>query len=40
MQTKLQHVIQVKNGIMNRINLSVKIMICANKTIVGILAHK
>ena len=34
----VQHVIQIKNGIMKHINESVKIIVNAKKIIVGILA--
>ena len=33
-----QHAIQIKNGIMKHVNVSVKIIILAKKNIVGILA--
>ena len=32
-------VIQLKNGIIERVNVNVKIIVCIKKTIVGILAH-
>ena len=35
----VQHVIQIKNGIMEYVNVSVKIIKHAKKIIVGILAH-
>ena len=35
----VQHVIQIKNDIMKRVNVSVKIIVRARKIIVGILAH-
>ena len=35
----LQHVIQIKNGIMEHVNASVKIIVSAKKIIVGIRAH-
>ena len=35
----VQHVIQNKNGIMKHVNVSVKVIIHAEKIIVGILAH-
>ena len=35
----VQHVIQIKNGIMKHFNVSVKLIICAKLIIVGILAH-
>ena len=34
-----QHVIQIKNGIINHYNVNVKIIVCAKKIIVGIQAH-
>ena len=33
------HVIQMKNGIMKHVNVSVKIILSANRIIIGILAH-
>lgn len=35
----VQHVIQITNGIMKHINLSVKVIVSENEIIVGILAH-
>ena len=35
----VQHVIQIKNGITKHINVNVKIIISPQKIIVGILAH-
>ena len=35
----VQHVIQIKNGIMKHVNMSVKFIISAKKILVGILAH-
>ena len=35
----VQHVIQIKNGIMKHFNVSVKRIVCAKLIIVGILAH-
>ena len=35
----VQHVIQIKNGILINVNFSVKGILCAKKIIVGILAH-
>ena len=35
----VQHVIQVKNGMMIHANASVKIIVFAKKIIIGILAH-
>ena len=35
----VQHVIQMKNGIMKHFNVSVKLIVCAKLIIVGILAH-
>ena len=35
----VQHVIQIKNGIIKHVNVNVKIIISAKKIIVGILAH-
>ena len=35
----VQHIIQIKNGIMEYIKVSVKIIKLANKIIVGSLAH-
>ena len=35
----VEHVIQVKNGITKYVNASVKIIVCAQKIIVGILAY-
>ena len=35
----VQHVIQIKNGIMKHVNVSVKFIISAKKILVGILAH-
>ena len=35
----VQHVIQIKNGIMKHVNVNVKIIISVKKIIVGILAH-
>ena len=37
--SKVQHVIQIKNGIKKHINVSVKIISNAKKILVGILAH-
>ena len=36
---KVQHVIQIKNGIIMQVNVNVKIIISAKKIIVKILAH-
>ena len=36
----VQHVIQVKDGIIKHVNVNVNIIICANKIIVGILTHQ
>ena len=35
----IQHVIQIKNGIMKHVNVCVKIIVHAKKIIGGILAH-
>ena len=35
----VQHVIQIKNGIINHVNVNVKIIISGKKIINGILAH-
>ena len=35
----MQHVIQIKNGIMKHVNVSVKIIVRAKKTKVGIIVH-
>ena len=35
----VQHVIQITNGIMKHINLSVKVIVSENEIIVGVLAH-
>ena len=35
----VQHVIQIKNGIMIHVNVSVKNIVRANKIMAGILAH-
>ena len=35
----VQHVIQIKNGIIKHVNVNVKIIVRAKKIIVGILAH-
>ena len=35
----VQHAIQIKNGIMKHMNVSVKIILSAKKNIAGILAH-
>ena len=35
----VQHVIQIKNGIIKHVNKNVKIMVSAKKIIFGILAH-
>ena len=35
----VQHVIQIKNGIIKHVNVNVKIIVHAKKIIVGILAH-
>ena len=35
----VQHVIQIKNGIIKHVNVNVKIIISAKRIIVGILAH-
>ena len=35
----LQHVIQIKNGIMKHTNASLKIILRSKKILVGILAH-
>ena len=35
----VQHVIQIKNGIMKHNNVNVKFIISAKKIVVGILAH-
>ena len=36
----VQHGVQIKNGIMMSVNVSVKRIACAKKIIVGILANK
>ena len=35
----VQHVIQIKTGKAKHVNVSVKIIVCAQKILVGILAH-
>ena len=35
----VQHVIQIKNGIIKHVNMNVKTIISAKKIIVGFLAH-
>ena len=35
----VQHVIQIKNGILKHVNVNVKITVHAKKIIAGILAH-
>ena len=35
----VQHVIQIKNGIIKHVNMNVKIIVSAKKIIVGILIH-
>ena len=35
----VQHVIEIKNGIIKHVNVNVKIIISAKKIVVGILAH-
>ena len=35
----VQHAIQNKNGIIKHFNVNIKIIVCAKKIIVGILAH-
>ena len=35
----VQHVIQIKNGIIKHVNMNVKISVCAKKIIVGMLVH-
>ena len=35
----VQHVVQIKNGIMKHVNVSAKIIVRAKRIIVGILAH-
>ena len=35
----VQHVIQIKNGIIKHVNMNVKISASAKKVIVGMLAH-
>ena len=35
----VQHVIQIKNGIMKHVNVNINIIISAENIIVGILAH-
>ena len=35
----IQHVIQIKNGIIKHVNANVKIIVSAKKIIIGILAH-
>ena len=35
----VQHVIQIKNGIIKHVNVNVKIIVSAKEIIVGILAH-
>ena len=35
----VQHVIQIKNGILINVSFSVKGIVCAKEIIVGILAH-
>ena len=35
----VKHVIQIKNGIIKHVNISVKIIVHLKKIIVGILAH-
>ena len=35
----VQHVIQNKNGIIKHVNVNVKVIVSANKIIVGILGH-
>ena len=37
--TIVQHVIQIKNGIINYINVNIKIIVHAKKIIAGMLAH-
>ena len=37
--SKVQHVIQIKNGIIKHINVNVKFIISAKKIIIGSLAH-
>ena len=37
--SRVQPVIQIRNGIMKHVNVSVKVIVHAKKTIVGILAH-
>ena len=37
--SKVQHVIQIKNGIIKHVNVNVKIIVSAKEIIAGILAH-
>ena len=35
----VQHVVQIKNEIINHVNMNIKIIVSAKKIIVGILVH-